>query len=152
DRLVGMRPQPAGGRVARPPPPTVERPRQTNKGGADMSLLKSCRLALAAFALIGLAFVATPAPAQQPNQVNPTASAVKEDQLLNQMKILNGRGSIPDVKSYNLEQPAGREWREFRETALPWVGAISILGILVVLVLFYLIRGMVRIEGGRSGR
>ncbi len=34
---------------------------------------------------------------------------------------------------------------------LRWIGAIAILGILAVLVIFYLARGMVRIEGGRSG-
>jgi formate dehydrogenase subunit gamma len=35
---------------------------------------------------------------------------------------------------------------------LRWIGAISVLGMLAILVAFYLIRGMVRIESGRSGR
>ena len=35
---------------------------------------------------------------------------------------------------------------------LRWIGGIAILGILAVLVVFYLWRGMVRIESGRSGR
>ena len=35
---------------------------------------------------------------------------------------------------------------------LPWIGAIAIVGMLAILVLFYLVRGMVRIEKGRSGR
>ena len=116
------------------------------------TLLKTFRLVFAMMALFGLALVAMPASAQQPSTVNPTASAVKEDQLLNQLKILNGRGSIPDVKSYNLEQPAGRDWRRFQEVILPWIGTIAILGMLALLVLFYLIRGMVRLEAGRSGR
>jgi formate dehydrogenase subunit gamma len=116
------------------------------------TLLRTFRLFVAMFALFGLALVATPAGAQQPNSVNPTASSVKEDQLLNQLRIINGRGTIPDTKSYNLEQPAGRDWRRFQEVVLPWIGAISILGVLLLLVLFYLIRGMVRLEGGRSGR
>ncbi len=51
-----------------------------------------------------------------------------------------------------LEQPAGRDWRQFHQVTLRWVGAIAILGMLAVIVLFYLIRGMVRIENGRSGR
>jgi formate dehydrogenase subunit gamma len=34
---------------------------------------------------------------------------------------------------------------------LRWIGAIVILGTLAVLILFYLVRGMVRIESGRSG-
>jgi len=116
------------------------------------TLLKCFRLALASLALLALASVATPVSAQQPNSVNPTADAVKEDQLLQQLRIINGRGSIPDVKSYNIEQPAGRDWRHYQEVVLPWLGAIAILGMLALLVLFYLIRGMVRIEGGRSGR
>jgi formate dehydrogenase subunit gamma len=89
---------------------------------------------------------------QQPNSVNPTADAVKEQQLLQQMRIIQGRGSIPDSKSYNIEQPAGRDWRHFHEVTLRWIGAIAILGMLVLLVGFYLWRGMVRIESGRSGR
>ncbi len=84
--------------------------------------------------------------------VNPTASSVKEEQLLREMRIISGRGSIPDVKSYNIEQPAGREWRQFQEITLHWLGAIAIFGMLGLLVLFYLIRGMVRLESGRSWR
>jgi formate dehydrogenase subunit gamma len=117
------------------------------------TLLRTFRLLVAMVALTGLALVATPVSAQQqPNSVNPTADAVKEDQLLNQLKIVNGRGTIPDVKSYNLEQPRGRDWRHFQEVLLPWIGAIAILGMLALLVVFYLIRGMVRLEAGRSGR
>jgi formate dehydrogenase subunit gamma len=116
------------------------------------ALVGTFRILVVMIALLGLALVATPVTAQQPNSVNPTASSVKEDQLLNQMSIINGRGSIPDVKSYNLEQPRGRDWRHFQDVLLPWIGAIAILGILVALVVFYLIRGMVRLEAGRSGR
>jgi formate dehydrogenase subunit gamma len=109
------------------------------------------RIALAAIAVLMLA-AGLPAAAQKSDEVNPTASSVKEDQLLNQMRIISGRGTIPDVKSYNIEQPAGREWRQFHEVTLHWIGAIAILGMLALLILFYLIRGMVRMENGRSGR
>jgi formate dehydrogenase subunit gamma len=68
------------------------------------------------------------------------------------MRIINGRGTIPDVKSYNLEQPAGREWREFRTVILPWIGGVAILGMLLLLVVFYLWKGTVRLQAGRSGR
>jgi formate dehydrogenase subunit gamma len=51
-----------------------------------------------------------------------------------------------------LIQPAGRDWREFHERTLKWVGAIAVLGMLAVLIVFYLARGMVKIERGRSGR
>jgi formate dehydrogenase subunit gamma len=101
-----------------------------------------------------LAFTATvsqPASAQQ-QPVNPTASSVKEQQLLNQLKTIQGRGTIPDTKSYVIEHPAGRDWREFRTETLKWVGAVSILGMIVLLAIFYLWRGKIPIEEGRSGR
>jgi formate dehydrogenase subunit gamma len=106
-------------------------------------------------ALLFVFAVATPLSAQQrnpDNSVNPTASSVKEDQLLQQLKIINGRGTIPDAKSYNIEQPAGRDWRQFHEVTLPWIATIAIVLMLLLLVVFYLWRGMVKIEGGRSGR
>jgi formate dehydrogenase subunit gamma len=114
--------------------------------------LSIIRLALATIALIGLVLIVAPAGAQQPNSVNPTANAVHEQQLLNEMRIISGRGTLPDVRSQNLIQPAGRDWRNFREVWLPWIGTIAILGMLALLVVFYLVRGMVKIESGRSGR
>jgi formate dehydrogenase subunit gamma len=110
------------------------------------------RFAAGALMLLLVVAVAVPALAQQPSSVNPTASAVKEQQLLNEMNRISGRGTIPDTKSYVIEQPAGREWREFHTVTLRWIGGIAILGVLAVLVIFYLWRGMVRIESGRSGR
>src|SRR6059058_6456341 len=106
------------------------------------------RLALGACALL-LVIMAAPASAQQ---VNPTASSVKEQQLLQELNRIQGRVSIPDARSGVLEQPAGRDWRNFRDVTLRWVGGIAILGMLAVLVIFYLSRGMVRLESGRSGR
>jgi len=105
-----------------------------------------------ALALGFVVVTAMPAAAQQPNSVNPTADAVKEQQLLQQLKVIQGRGTIPDVKSYTLEHPAGREWQQFHNVTLRWIGGIAILGILAVLVIFYLVRGMVKLESGRSGR
>ncbi|HEY3222301.1 MAG TPA: cytochrome b/b6 domain-containing protein, partial [Pseudolabrys sp.] len=96
--------------------------------------------------------MAVPASAQQGAPVNPTASSVNEQQLLQELGRIQGRGTIPDVKSYVIEQPMGREWRQFHEVTLRWIGAIAVLGMLALLVIFYLWRGMVRIEKGRSGR
>ena len=116
-----------------------------------MALIAAGRRFLVALAFVAMAALWHGAAAQQPNSVNPTASAVHEDQLLQQLKTIQGRGSIPDTKSYTIEQPAGRDWRHFHEVTLRWIGAIAILGILAVLVVFYLVRGMVRLESGRSG-
>ncbi|HEY7244691.1 MAG TPA: formate dehydrogenase subunit gamma [Xanthobacteraceae bacterium] len=118
-------------------------------------LVSRLRLLLGAMLLLTVCALAPPASAQQPNagaSVNPTASSVKENQLLQELKRIQGRGTIPDTKSYTIEQPAGRDWRRFHEVTLRWVGAISILGMLAILIVFYLGRGMVRIEQGRSGR
>src|SRR5690349_13460877 len=96
-----------------------------------------------------LVIVAAPASAQQ---VNPTASSVKEQQLLQELNRIQGRITIPDQRAGVLEQPAGREWREFRNVTLRWIGGIAIIGMLAAIVIFYLARGMVRLDSGRSGR
>jgi formate dehydrogenase subunit gamma len=118
-------------------------------------LLAQARFIVGALALMFVVAVAMPAGAQQrnpDNSVNPTASSVQEDQLLQQMKIISGRGTLPDTRSFNLEQPGGRDWRQFHDVTLHWIGAVAILGMLALLVGFYLVRGMVRIKAGRSGR
>ena len=118
-------------------------------------LVSRLRLLLGAVLLLTIFAIAPPASAQERNpdaSVNPTASSVKENQLLQELKRIQGRGTIPDARSYTIEQPAGRDWRHFHEVTLRWIGAIAIVGVFVLLLLFYLIRGMVRIESGRSGR
>jgi formate dehydrogenase subunit gamma len=107
------------------------------------------RLVLGACAFLLIVATSIPSNAQQ---INPTASSVKEQQLLQELNQIQGRVSIPDQRSGVLEQPAGRDWREFRNVTLRWIGGIAILGIIAVLVIFYLTRGMVRLESGRSGR
>src|SRR5215831_13807125 len=120
--------------------------------GRKVMAILSARIQLLVAAILFLVCAAvTPLAAQQPTSVNPTAEAVKEQQLLQQLKRIQGLGSIPDVKSYVIEQPQGREWRQFHEVWLHWIGAIAVLGMLAVLIVFYLTRGMVRIEAGRSG-
>jgi formate dehydrogenase subunit gamma len=97
--------------------------------------------------------LATPALAQQqPTTVNPQAQSVKEQELLKELQKIQGRGTLPDARSQVIEQPAGRDWRQFHQVTLRWIAAIAILGMLVLLIVFYLFRGMVRIEAGRSGR
>ena len=112
-------------------------------------LARFIRIAIGAGALVLLVSVASPSIAQQ---VNPTASSVREQQLLQEMDRIQGRVSIPDQRSSVLMQPAGRVWREFRTIVLRWIGGVAILGMLAILVIFYLTRGMIRLESGRSGR
>ena len=102
--------------------------------------------------------IAAPAMAQQaqtPKALNPTASSVQEQDLLKALKpgdAVGGRVSIPDAKSANLIQPEGREWRAFKRGTLPWIGAIALLGVIGVLIVFYLVRGRIRIPGGPSSQ
>ena len=118
-------------------------------------LFAQVRYLVGAFAFALLVVAALPASAQQPSQVNPTANSVKEQQLLNALQSggsVSGRVSIPDQKSGTLIQPGGRDWRQFHEVTLRWIGGISVLGMLILLVVFYLTRGQVKLESGYSGR
>jgi len=110
------------------------------------------RFVVGALALLFVLALAPAGHAQQPSSVNPTASSVKEDQLLREMNRVQGRVSLPDTKSGVIEQPVGRDWRQFHQVTLRWIGIISVVGMVVAILAFYLTRGMVRIEGGRSGR
>ena len=114
-----------------------------------VSFGKHIRLVFGAWAFLLIIAAWMPSNAQQ---INPTASSVKEQQLLQELNRVQGRVSIPDQRSGVLEQPAGREWREFRNVTLRWIGGIAILGMIAVVVIFYLTRGMVRLDSGRSGR
>jgi formate dehydrogenase subunit gamma len=116
-----------------------------------MAIYARIRLMFVGVALLLLAVAAAPVWAQQPSSVDPNTAAVKEQQLLQQLNRIQGLGTIPDTKSYVIEQPMGRVWQVFHEVWLRWIGAIAMLGMLAVLIIFYLWRGMVRIESGRSG-
>jgi|SRR5215472_2091788 len=113
---------------------------------------KRIRLFVGVMVVAFIIAITAPLSAQQPTSVDPDASAVKEQQLLQQLNKIQGRGTIPDTKSYVIEHPAGRDWRHFHEVTLRWIGGIVVLGMLALLVVFYLTRGMIRIESGRSGR
>jgi len=114
-------------------------------------LFAHIRFVAGALALAFLVALAAPAPASA--QGGPTA-ATSEQQLLQQLKggVIAGQVSIPDKKAANLIHPAGRDWRTFHTVTLKWIGGVAILGMLALLVIFYLWRGTIAIEGGRSGR
>ena len=96
------------------------------------------RFLIAVLAICLTAALTVPAMAQQqkqPDSVNPTAQSVKEQQLLQELQKIQGRSSLPDSRTGVLEQPAGRDWRQFHQVTLRWIGAIAILGMLAVLIL-----------------
>jgi formate dehydrogenase subunit gamma len=81
---------------------------------------------------------------------NPTAQAVSEQKLLQELDRIQGRITIPDGKASILQQPEGRDYRAFHERALPWIAGLLILGMLLALAVFYMVRGRIRMDV-RSG-
>ena len=80
---------------------------------------------------------------------NPDKAEVHENEVLG-TDALRGRIIIPDTRAAVLEQPAGRTWRDYRRGPLLWIAAATVPGMIGLLLLFRLIRGRVKIEGGRS--
>jgi formate dehydrogenase subunit gamma len=92
--------------------------------------------------------------AVEAQSVNPTANSVKEDQLLKTLKDdtgISGRASIPDARAGTLIRPDGRDWA-FGSGTSRTLSALAILGILLGLVIFYVVRGKIKISGGASGK
>ena len=81
-----------------------------------------------ALALCWLAIVRRTARQQQPSSVNPTASSVREEQLLRELQRSGTQITIPDAR--RPAQPAGRDWRSFHQKTLRWIGGLAILGVL----------------------
>jgi formate dehydrogenase subunit gamma len=110
-------------------------------------------LAAAPFAAPAFAQVGGPVVGTQANPVAPniTADELELQQALTGGRIA-GRVSIPDARSASLIQPEGRDWRAFHNVTLAWIGGVAVLGMLGIVVLFYLAKGRIPIEGGRSGR
>ncbi len=100
--------------------------------------------------LLALA-VTGPAVAQGTSAAPPLADELAIQSLLRGEPV-HGRVTIPDQRAANLIQPQGREWREFHNVTLAWVGGIAVLGMLALLVVFRLAKGRIPVEGGLSGR
>jgi formate dehydrogenase subunit gamma len=114
----------------------------------------ACRAVVLLALMVALA-AAIPALAQQrtpDGAVDPDASAVKEQSLLQEVPRIEGRIDIPSRRAAVLIQPAGRRWDYFHEITLHWVGAVVILGMIALLALAYFIIGRIRISAGRAGK
>jgi formate dehydrogenase subunit gamma len=110
-------------------------------------------LAVAPFASPAFAQVGGPVTGTPTSPVAATATA---DELELQKALtggrIAGRVTIPDDRSASLVQPAGRDWRAFHNVTLTWVGGIAVLGMLGIIVLFYMSKGRIPVEAGRAGR
>lgn len=63
-----------------------------------------------------------------------------------------GQVSIPDARAGVLIQSEGDNWRAFRNGPLSLYGAWALLGILILLSLFFILRGRIKVEHGLSGK
>lgn len=100
--------------------------------------------------------------APSPVELNATArpmygitSSSNEADMLRALRSpghIEGAVSIPDRKAAVLQQPEGRSWRETMEGPVRIAGTWLILGMVAILIAFYLLRGRIEIEGGASGR
>lgn len=62
-----------------------------------------------------------------------------------------GNVSIPDRQAAQLIQSEGDNWRAIRNGPVSVYSAYAILGMIVLLSLFFVVRGRIRIEHGRAG-
>ncbi|MFA7429349.1 MAG: formate dehydrogenase subunit gamma [Rhodospirillaceae bacterium] len=63
-----------------------------------------------------------------------------------------GRVTIPDPQAGRLIQTGGMDWLEFRSEVIGFWGMVAVLGMLTGLTAFFMIRGRIKIDSGRSGR
>jgi formate dehydrogenase subunit gamma len=60
--------------------------------------------------------------------------------------------SIPGVDKNRLIQGAGREWREFRNGPVTQIGGWLLVIVLAGILVFYIIKGKIRLKGAPTGR
>ena len=82
-----------------------------------------------------------------------TSGSSSDAELWRQIRQ-GGQGTVAGGNSNAglMIQSQGEEWRQIRNGALPKYSAWAILGILLLLSIFFAIRGRIKIGAGRSGR
>lgn len=112
--------------------------------------------------VLGLAVMQSPGNAQVSGPDKPLAGAVpgnttdgeaSDAELWRQIRQ-GGVGNVAggDSNAGLMIQSEGEDWRQIRNGALPMYSAWAILGMLILLSLFYAVRGRVKIAHGKSGR
>jgi len=101
---------------------------------------------------IGTAASVTPAVAQVNGEVPGTALGIKSDTDLWRFVRTGNAGStqMKDELSAVMIQSEGDNWRAFRNGPLSIYGAYGLAGIIGLLVVFYVVRGRIRIDAGPS--
>lgn len=115
--------------------------------------IDTVRRAAAILVLAAAALVAFPAAEAAAQQINPTTQAVQEEMLLEELQgPIAGRVSIPNERAGTLIAPENRDWSNMRRGTLFTIALVAVVGSIVVLGAFYLIKGRIPIESGRAGR
>lgn len=117
------------------------------------SLMQRFVAILGVVAVLGMAGV-TFAPDAQAQQVNPTAQSVTEDSLFEALQddeMVAGRVTIPDGLSSGLIKPGNASWASTHSGLVRNLSIAAVVGAIVVLALFYMIRGKIMIDGKMSG-
>ncbi len=109
-------------------------------------------LTIFAALLIGATGAVTPAMAQTNGEVPGTALGIKSDSDLWRFVRTGNAGStqMKDELSAVMIQSEGDNWRAFRNGPLSVYGAYGLAGIIGLLVIFYVVRGRIRIDAGPS--
>jgi formate dehydrogenase subunit gamma len=121
--------------------------------------------------VLALMFLALPGAAQQPAPANPNVrppanavqnvgpGAMPDPTVLEDREMwhrvrqgIQGQVSIPDKKLGQLVQSEGEEWRNLRNGPLARYGVWAMAGTLVLLALFFLLKGRIRVVHGFTGR
>ena len=108
------------------------------------------RLLGAVVVTLGLALSAPVAQAQ----INPTENSVTEDSLFQALgagETVAGRISIPDANAGDLIKPENKSWAALQGDTLHLLSIVAIVGMVLLLTLFYLVRGKIRVDAGLSG-
>ena len=95
----------------------------------------------------------TPVYAQQKGEVPGQSLGLNSDSDLWRFVRTGNAGStqMKDELAAVMIQSEGDNWRAFRNGPLSNVGAYAVLGIIGLLVIFYFVRGKIRIDAGPSG-
>ena len=103
--------------------------------------------------LCGMVSMTTPVHAQQKGEVPGQTLGVNSDADLWRYVRTGNAGStqMKNELSAVMIQSEGDNWRAFRNGPLSNVGSYAVLGIIGLLVVFYFIRGKIRIDAGPSG-
>jgi formate dehydrogenase subunit gamma len=91
----------------------------------------------------------SPEPASSSSVVNPGADLWRA--VRQRDGIVSGTTQARGVDAGTLINPAGEEWRDYRNSKLIPYSAYIFGAVLAVFLIYYLVRGRIRIKDGRSG-